>query len=132
MCRWVLLAGVIAPVVIVGTDADLVDSGLADADWVALHAALGDVGMTEGRMADLERQAGAVANVTGHLIKRAVGELSAPKQPAVVAVLGTAAGALVWRHRKRPRRTAPRGHRQVPTAQAVPGAGQLLAVAPAG
>ncbi|PAZ16212.1 hypothetical protein CLM62_09480 [Streptomyces sp. SA15] len=52
-----LLAGVIAPVVIIGTDADLVDSGLADADWVALRSALGDVGVTEGRMADLERQA---------------------------------------------------------------------------
>jgi hypothetical protein len=97
-----LLAGVIAPVVIIGTDADLVDSGLADADWVALRAALGDVGVTEGRMTDLERQAGAVANVTGHLIKRAVGELSTPKQLAVVAVLGTAAGTLVWRHRKHP------------------------------
>lgn len=52
-----LPAEVIAPVVIVGTDADLVDSGLATGDWGALRAAPGDVGVTEGRVADLERQA---------------------------------------------------------------------------
>ncbi|MEU0428861.1 PIN domain-containing protein [Streptomyces canus] len=98
-----LLAGVIAPVVIIGTDADLVDSGLAVSDWIALRAALGDVGVTEGRMADLERQASVLANLTGHLARAAVEQLSEPKKLAAVAVLGTAAGALYWRQRKRPR-----------------------------
>ncbi|MFF7953691.1 PIN domain-containing protein [Streptomyces griseorubiginosus] len=103
-----LLAGVIAPVVIIGTDADLVDSGLAVADWVALRAALGDVGVTEGRMADLERQASVLANLTSHLVRAGVEQLSEPKKLAAVAVLGTAAGALYWRQRKHPRVPAPR------------------------
>ncbi|MFF4633526.1 hypothetical protein [Streptomyces griseorubiginosus] len=74
----------IAPVII-GTDADLVDNGLAVADRVALRAALGDVGATEGRMADLERQASVLANLTSDLV-------SEPKKLAAVAVLRTAAG----------------------------------------
>ncbi|MEU1203297.1 hypothetical protein ABZ446_44865 [Streptomyces sp. NPDC005813] len=40
-----LLAGVITLVVIIGTDADLVDSGLAVSNWIALRAALGDMGV---------------------------------------------------------------------------------------
>ncbi|MFE6800108.1 hypothetical protein ACFVEN_00280 [Streptomyces sp. NPDC057681] len=39
-----LLAGVIAPVVIIETNADLVDSGLAVKKWRELRSALGDVG----------------------------------------------------------------------------------------
>ncbi|GAA0574802.1 PIN domain-containing protein [Streptomyces mordarskii] len=98
-----LLAGVIAPVVIIGTDADLVDSGLAVGDWVALRRALGDVGVTEGRMADLERQADVLLNLTTEMIGGAV-RLSNPKRLVAVAAVGTAvAGALYWRQRKRPR-----------------------------
>jgi len=94
-----LLAGMIAPVVIIGTDADLVDSGLAVDDWVALRTALGDVGVTEGRMADLERQANKVLNFTGNVIREAAVRLAKPKHVAVVTVV---AGALYWRHRKHP------------------------------
>jgi hypothetical protein len=98
-----LLAGVIAPVVIIGTDADLVDSGLAVGDWIALRAALGDVGVTEGRMADLERQADVLLNFTGNLISGAV-RFSDPKRLAAAAAVGTAVvGALYWRQQKRPR-----------------------------
>ncbi|MEV4334317.1 hypothetical protein AB0K02_27965 [Streptomyces sp. NPDC049597] len=98
-----LLAGVIAPVVIIGSDADLVGSGLAVGGWVALRAALGDVGVPEGRMADLERQADVLPNLTSNLITGAM-RLSDPKRLATVAVVGTAvAGALYWRQRKRPR-----------------------------
>lgn len=98
-----LLAGVIAPVVIIGTDADLVDSGLAVADWVALRAALGDVGVTEGRMADLERQADILVNLTTDLIRGTM-RLSDPKRLAAAAAVGTVvAGALYWRQRKHPR-----------------------------
>ncbi|MEU8136520.1 PIN domain-containing protein [Streptodolium elevatio] len=95
-----LLAGVIAPVVVIGTDADLVDSGLAAGDWVALRAALGDVGVTEGRMADLERQTDVLLNLTVHL---AMG-LNSRKRLATAAAVGAAvAGGLYWRQRKRPR-----------------------------
>ncbi|MFI5816842.1 hypothetical protein ACIA7S_38700 [Streptomyces sp. NPDC051643] len=98
-----LLAGVIAPVVIIGTDADLVDSGLAAGDWVALRSALGDVGVTEGRMADLEKQAGVLVNLTGSLIEAAV-QFSNPKRLAVATlVAAVAAGALYWRRQRRPR-----------------------------
>ena len=98
-----LLAGVIAPVVVIGTDADLVDSGLAVGDWIALRSALGDVGVTEGRMADLERQADVLLNLTSNLIGAAV-RFSDPKRLAAAAAVGTAvAGALYWRQRKRPR-----------------------------
>ncbi|MFD3658703.1 PIN domain-containing protein [Streptomyces sp. NPDC058620] len=61
-----LLAGVIAPVVIIGTDADLVDSGLAVKEWRELRSALGDVGVTEGKMIDLERQTSVFLNITEH------------------------------------------------------------------
>ncbi|MFF5788893.1 PIN domain-containing protein [Streptomyces sp. NPDC012693] len=98
-----LLAGVIAPVVIIGTDADLVDSGLADADYAALRAALGHVGVTEGRMADLERQANVLLNAASELIRGAM-LFSTPKQLATGAAVGAAvAGALYLRQRKRPR-----------------------------
>ncbi|MFF2941272.1 PIN domain-containing protein [Streptomyces niveus] len=98
-----LLAGVIAPVVVIGTDRDLTASGLATGDWRALRAALGDVGVTEGRMADLERQANVMLNVTEHLIKGVIRQ-SDPKRLAVAAAMGAAvAGALYWRQRKRPR-----------------------------
>ncbi|MFD6890217.1 PIN domain-containing protein [Streptomyces sp. NPDC059957] len=102
-----LLAGVIAPVVTIGTDKDLVASGLADADYVALRAALGKVGVTEGRMADLERQAGVLANVTGRLVKAVVNQatehLSVRQTVAAVALAGTVVGALVWQDRRHPR-----------------------------
>ena len=102
-----LLAGVIAPVVIIGTDADLVDSGLAVADWVALRKALGDVGVTEGRMADLEQQASVVFNVTGSVM-RAAGRgwvnQAKPRQLTAVVVAGSVvAGAMLWSLRKSPR-----------------------------
>ncbi|WP_327723924.1 PIN domain-containing protein [Streptomyces europaeiscabiei] len=97
-----LLAGVIAPVVIIGTDADLLDSGLAAADWVALRAALGDVGVTEGRMADLERQVGVLARWTGDVAKVTVKQLKGRKQLAIGAVLLTGVGVLIWQHRKNP------------------------------
>ncbi|MGX1907682.1 PIN domain-containing protein [Streptomyces phaeochromogenes] len=98
-----LLAGVIAPVVVIGTDADLVDSGLAVGEWRALRAALGDVGVTEGRMADLERQADVLLNLTGNVIKGVMLH-SDPKRLAVAAaVIAPVAGALYWRQRKRPR-----------------------------
>ncbi|MDT0309657.1 PIN domain-containing protein [Streptomyces sp. DSM 44917] len=99
-----LLAGAIAPVVIIGTDADLVDSGLAVGDWVALRTALGDVGVTEGRMADLERQASVLLNFTGKAIWGAVRFSSNPKRLAAGAVVGTVViGTQYWRQRKRPR-----------------------------
>ncbi|MEV6512943.1 PIN domain-containing protein [Streptomyces sp. NPDC051642] len=99
-----LLAGVIAPVVLIGTDADLVDSGLAVKEWRELRSALGDVGVTEGQMTDLERQAGVLMNLTGNLIEAAVVQLSNPKRLATVTVVAaTAAGALYWRRRKHPR-----------------------------
>ncbi|MFE5768573.1 PIN domain-containing protein [Streptomyces sp. NPDC056485] len=98
-----LLAGVIAPVVIIGTDRDLLDSGLADANWTALRAALGDVGVTEGRMSDLERQASVLMNITTGAV-RGVMRMSDPKRLAVAAAVGAAvAGALYWRQRKHPR-----------------------------
>ncbi|MFB8089609.1 PIN domain-containing protein [Streptomyces sp. NPDC055992] len=98
-----LLAGVIAPVVIIGTDRDLVDSGLADKDWRALRTALGYVGIAEGKMIDLERQANVLLNITEHLIKGAI-QLSTPKQAVAGAVvIGAVGGALYWRQRKRPR-----------------------------
>ncbi|MCW5250595.1 hypothetical protein IBX28_08690 [Streptomyces sp. SHP 1-2] len=98
-----LLAGVIAPVVIIGTDADLVDSGLADADYAALRAALGDVGVTEGRMVDLERQANVLLNATTEVIRGAM-LFSTPKRLATGVAVGAAvAGALYLRQRKRPR-----------------------------
>ncbi|MFD7917143.1 PIN domain-containing protein [Streptomyces sp. NPDC059752] len=106
-----LLAGVIAPVVIIGTDKDLVASGLADADYVALRAALGKVGVAEGRMADFERQAGVLTNVTSHLVKAAVKQvteqLTARQRLAAVAVLGTVAGGLYWQQRRRSRPRVP-------------------------
>ncbi|MEV5129811.1 hypothetical protein OG322_17345 [Streptomyces sp. NBC_01260] len=102
-----LLAGVIAPVVVIGTDSDLVDSGLADADYVALRAALGHVGVTEGRMADLERQASIAANMTGYLAKAAVAQLSERKQLALVVASGALVGALYWDSRKRKRPKVP-------------------------
>jgi hypothetical protein len=98
-----LLAGVVAPVVIIGTD-DLVDSGLAVADWLALRAALGHVGVTAGKMADLERQMSFVINITGSLIREA-GRVWAKQakstQVATVAVVGlAAAGALLWNDKR--------------------------------
>ncbi|MEU3862565.1 hypothetical protein AB0F03_35475 [Streptomyces sp. NPDC028722] len=98
-----LLAGVIAQVVLIGSDADLVDSGLADADWVALRAALGDVGVTEGRMIDLERQADIVLNLTGNVIKGAIRHTDPKRQAVAAAVMAPVAGALYWRQRKHPR-----------------------------
>ncbi|MGW5353349.1 PIN domain-containing protein [Streptomyces sp. NPDC004031] len=102
-----LLAGVIAPVVLIGTDADLVDSGLASSDYVALRAALGHVGVTEGRMDDLERQAGVVLTVTGravHAVGRVWVNQAKPKQLAAVVVVGAVVvGALLWNEKKGPR-----------------------------
>lgn len=99
-----LLAGVIAPAVTLGTDADLVDSGLVVGDWADLRAALGDVGVTEGRMADLERQAEALLVLTSSLVRAAVEFRKDPMRLAVAAAVGAAAaGALYcWRRRKRP------------------------------
>ncbi|MBQ0855666.1 hypothetical protein J8N05_46770 (plasmid) [Streptomyces sp. BH-SS-21] len=98
-----LLAGVIAPVVIIGTDPDLLDSGLAVGAWRDLRSALGDVGVTEGRMADLERQADVLINITGNVVQ-GVMRRSGPKQLAVAAaVIAPVAGALYLRQRKRPR-----------------------------
>ncbi|MFG2142605.1 PIN domain-containing protein [Streptomyces sp. NPDC048696] len=98
-----LLAAVIAPVVIIGTDPDLVDSGLAVDNWVALRAALGDVGVTEGQMADLENEASVLANLTANLVEAAV-RFSNPKRLAAATVAAAvAAGALYWRRRKHPR-----------------------------
>ncbi|MER6443310.1 hypothetical protein ABT275_44620 [Streptomyces sp. NPDC001185] len=45
-----VLAGVITPVVIIGTVADLVESGLAVKDWRELRSALG------GRWGDEEQE----------------------------------------------------------------------------
>lgn len=99
-----LLAGVIAPVVIISIDADLVDSGLAAGDWIALRKALGDVGVTEGRMADLERQAGVLANMTGNLAKGVVQTFVKPKRLAAAMVVVVAVGGvLYWRQRNQPR-----------------------------
>lgn len=54
-------------------------------------------------MADLERQASVLLNLTSNLITGAM-RLSDPKRLATAAVVGTAvAGALYWRQRKRPR-----------------------------
>lgn len=98
-----LLAGVIAPVVIIGTDADLVDSGLAVKEWREPRSALGDVGVTEGEMIDLERQANILLNITEHLVRGAIGQ-SNPKHLAAAAVVaGAVGGALYWRRQKHPR-----------------------------
>ena len=98
-----LLADVIAPVVLIGTDADLVDSGLAVKEWRELRSALGDVGVTEGKMIDLERQAGVFLNVTGHVVKGVIRQAS-PKHLAYAAVVaGAVGGALYWRQQKHPR-----------------------------
>ncbi|MFD3819789.1 PIN domain-containing protein [Streptomyces rubiginosohelvolus] len=97
-----LLAGVIAPVVLIGTDKDLVASGLADSQWRELRSALGDVGVTEGRMIDLEQQAGAVLNLTSSAFREAFMP-KGPKQIAVaMAVSATVAGGLYLWGRKRP------------------------------
>ncbi|WP_146610558.1 PIN domain-containing protein [Streptomyces sp. AC1-42T] len=98
-----LLAGVIAPVVIIGTDADLIDSGLAVGDWRALRAALGDVGVTEGKMADLERQASVLVSLTEHLISGVIRNTDPKRLAVAAAVIAPVAGALYWRGRKRPR-----------------------------
>ncbi|MFF2411984.1 PIN domain-containing protein [Streptomyces sp. NPDC058092] len=101
-----LLAGVIAPVVIIGTDADLVDSGLAVKEWRELRSALGHVGVTEGKMIDLERQASVFLNVTEHLVKRVIQQSSLKRLAAAAvvagAVGGAVGGALYWRQQKRP------------------------------
>lgn len=98
-----LLAGVIAPVVIIGTDADLVDSGLAVREWRELRSALGDVGVTEGKMIDLERQASVFLNITEHLVKGVIRQ-SRPKHLAAAAVVaGVVGGALYLRQQKHPR-----------------------------
>ncbi|MFE2296392.1 PIN domain-containing protein [Streptomyces sp. NPDC059452] len=97
-----LLAGVIAPAVLIGTDKDLVDSGLADSRWTELRSALGDVGVTEGRMIDLEQQAGAMLSLTGSAVRRAL----LPREPkqivATAAVCAAAVGGLYLWGRKRP------------------------------
>ncbi|MFJ3185403.1 PIN domain-containing protein [Streptomyces halstedii] len=103
-----LLAGVIAPVVLIGTDKDLVASGLADSEWRELRSALGDVGVTEGRMIDLELQAGAVLNLTSNAFGSAFRKAFTPKGPkqiaVTVAVSATVAGGLYLWGRKRPLR----------------------------
>ncbi|MFE9882491.1 PIN domain-containing protein [Streptomyces sp. NPDC005784] len=103
-----LLAGVIAPVVIIGTDKDLVASGLASKDWIALRSALGDVGVTEGEMADLERAFSVVARVTSHVIEAVVKQLSDRKQLMIAgAVLAMLGGAALWQHRRKGPRASP-------------------------
>ncbi|MFI8085920.1 PIN domain-containing protein [Kitasatospora sp. NPDC086009] len=97
-----LLAGVIAPVVIIGADSDLIDSGLAVRDWASLRSALGDVGVTEGRMADLEQKADSVVTLVVRGVARTIA--LPPKKLATVAAAGAAtAGALYWWNKKRPR-----------------------------
>ncbi|MFJ6898185.1 PIN domain-containing protein [Streptomyces hokutonensis] len=96
-----LPAGVIAPVVVIGTDAALVDSGLAFKEWRELRTTLGDVGVAEGRRTDLERHANVMLNFTGSVIRETAARLAKPKHVAVVTVV--AAGALYWRQRKHPR-----------------------------
>ncbi|ROR33847.1 hypothetical protein EDD39_7669 [Kitasatospora cineracea] len=110
-----LLASVIAPVVIIGTDADLVDSGLASANWVALRKALGDVGVTEGQMADIERLTdtlvGGLARGIAGGVDRGLTQIvkPTPKQWAAIAAVGAGtAGALYWWNRKRPRTSSQR------------------------
>ncbi|KDR60986.1 PIN domain-containing protein [Streptomyces albidoflavus] len=98
-----LLAGVIAPVVIIGEDKDLLDSGLTDARWRDLRAALGDVGVTEGKMADLERQASMIVNLTTAVAKFGFEQLTVRRQLTTAVLLGTVAGAVYWRGRKRAR-----------------------------
>lgn len=95
-----LLAGVIAPVVIIGTDADLVDSGLAVKEWRELRSALGDVGVTEGKMIDLERQAGVFLSITEHLVKGVIRQ-SSPKRLAAAAVVAGVMGSVVYRRQQK-------------------------------
>jgi hypothetical protein len=74
-----LLAGVIAPVVIIRTDAD--GPGRQRARGRRLDRPTrgpGDVGVTKGRMADLERQASVFANLSGHLIRATMEQFSEP------------------------------------------------------
>ncbi|MBQ1117025.1 MULTISPECIES: PIN domain-containing protein [Streptomyces] len=101
-----LLAGVIAPVVLIGTDKDLVASGLADSQWRELRSALGDVGVTEGRMIDLEQQAGAMLSLTSNAFGSTFRKAFTPKGPkqiaVTVAVSATVAGGLYLWGRKRP------------------------------
>ncbi|MFE2584797.1 PIN domain-containing protein [Streptomyces sp. NPDC059378] len=110
-----LLAGVIAPVVIIGTDKDLVASGLASKDWRALRAALGDVGVTEGQMADLERAFSVVARVTGHMIEAVAKQLSDRKQLVIAATLVTVGGALLWQQHRKRHRVPPQRKSVTPT-----------------
>ncbi|MFD8937922.1 PIN domain-containing protein [Streptomyces sp. NPDC059578] len=98
-----LLAAVIAPVVIIGTDADLVDSGLAVKEWRELRSALGDVGVTEGKMIHLERQASIFLNITEHLVKGVISQSSPKRLAAAAVVAGALGGALYWRQQKHPR-----------------------------
>ncbi|MFJ9551823.1 hypothetical protein [Streptomyces erythrochromogenes] len=89
--------------VIIGTDPDLVDSGLAVKEWRELRSALGDVGVTEGKMIDLERQANVFLNITEHLVKGVIGQSTPKHLLAATVVVGAVGGALYWRRQRRPR-----------------------------
>ncbi|QKW20657.1 hypothetical protein HUT16_17690 [Kitasatospora sp. NA04385] len=103
------LAAVIAPVVLIGTDADLLASGLAAGDWIALRKALGDVGVTEGDMADLENK---IESAMVLAVRVGIEVTMAPKRLAATALTGAAAaGALYWWRKTHPR-PAERSQRQ--------------------
>jgi hypothetical protein len=105
------LAGVIAPVVLIATDDDLLRSNLATADWVDLRAALGKVGVAEGSMRDFEQVAGFALNGVFAAVRGAIRLARANPLAAGAAVMVAGAGALYWRRRSaalnRPARLGP-------------------------
>ncbi|BBG20740.1 hypothetical protein RVR_P1126 (plasmid) [Actinacidiphila reveromycinica] len=105
------LAAVIAPVVLIATDDDLLRSNLASADWIALRAALGKVGVTEGSMHDFEQASGFAINGLTAAVGGAVRLARANPVAAGAVAMAAGAGALYWRRRaavlERPARSGP-------------------------
>ncbi|WAL74640.1 hypothetical protein OU787_25995 [Kitasatospora sp. YST-16] len=84
-----LLAGVIAPVVIIAEDKDLLRSKLAYEDWRKLRAALGKVGVVEGKTRDYTETAATLVTLTGYGVA-GIARIVA-KAPALAVGTATAA-----------------------------------------
>ncbi|MBD0688456.1 hypothetical protein [Streptomyces sp. CBMA123] len=95
-----LLAGVIAPVVIIAEDKDLLRSNLAHEDWRKLRTALGKVGIVEGKSRDYTETAAMLLTLTGHGVA-GIARIAA-KAPALAAgtvTAGAIAATLYLRRR---------------------------------